>query len=196
MKNGQPYWEVLHKYPKWFFSNNFNFLSDYKEKEFRILQLGVFTGDASQYFANHILKHPHSILVDVDTWTGSPELYDEKYDWYEIEDIYDDRMQHHIRSGKVIKNKTTTDDFFKKNKLHYDLIYIDASHEFKDVYNDAANSLKWVKSNGYILFDDYNINFDTIESFGVKKAVDKFLKDYADSLNVINIGEQALVQVK
>ena len=37
----------------------------------------------------------------------------------------------------------------------FDFIYIDGSHEFFDVYNDAIYSFKFCKKGGYLVFDDY-----------------------------------------
>ena len=41
----------------------------------------------------------------------------------------------------------------------FDFIYIDGSHYYDDVLNDAVNSFNALKENSYILFDDYNWNF-------------------------------------
>ena len=50
-----------------------------------------------------------------------------------------------------------SDSFFNKNlsNTKYDVVYIDGSHFYKDVLNDAMNSYKLLKKNGIIIFDDF-----------------------------------------
>lgn len=70
-------------------------------------------------------------------------------------------------------------DFFKKNKLKFDLIYIDGSHEYEDVKQDIIESLKHVKEGGIISGHDYNS-----KSIGVIQAVNEFFNNveiYEDS---------------
>lgn len=58
-------------------------------------------------------------------------------------------------SGKKFTNfKMTSDNFFKRNKKKYDIIFIDGLHLCEQVILDINNSLKCVKNNGYILIDD------------------------------------------
>lgn len=38
------------------------------------VQIGSFEGGSALWFAQHLLKHPESSMVCVDTWEGSPEI--------------------------------------------------------------------------------------------------------------------------
>lgn len=38
------------------------------------VQIGSFEGGSALWFAEHLLKHPESSMVCVDTWEGSPEI--------------------------------------------------------------------------------------------------------------------------
>ena len=49
----------------------------------------------------------------------------------------------------------TSDEFFKNNKKLFDVIFIDGLYEYVQVRKDAANALKILKSNGYIVFHDF-----------------------------------------
>jgi hypothetical protein len=60
-------------YPNWFESTDAkpNFernLLPLADKEIKCLQIGAYTGDATKWMVENILKQPHSFLVDVDTW--------------------------------------------------------------------------------------------------------------------------------
>lgn len=50
--------------------------------------------------------------------------------------------------------KKTSDDFFKRNMLQFDLIFIDGDHSADQVEKDFINSLECLTSNGFIVIHD------------------------------------------
>ncbi len=50
--------------------------------------------------------------------------------------------------------RSTSDNFFKKNNLFFDLIFIDGLHEFDQVCKDIENSLNFLSNNGVIILHD------------------------------------------
>ena len=50
--------------------------------------------------------------------------------------------------------RKTSDDFFLKNKINFDLVFIDGLHEYKQAKNDIINSLKFLNKDGIILVHD------------------------------------------
>lgn len=52
--------------------------------------------------------------------------------------------------------KMTSDEFFKKNRDFFDIIFIDGLHTRKQVYRDIENSLKVLNEGGLILVHDTN----------------------------------------
>jgi CRISPR/Cas system CSM-associated protein Csm4 (group 5 of RAMP superfamily) len=50
----------------------------------------------------------------------------------------------------------TSDEFFKKNRKKFDLIFIDGLHHWEQVERDFDNSLKCLSENGTIVFHDCN----------------------------------------
>jgi len=50
--------------------------------------------------------------------------------------------------------RITSDDFFKKNKKNFDIIFIDGLHEYDQVRKDIFNSLNFLKKDGMILLHD------------------------------------------
>ena len=55
-------------------------------------------------------------------------------------------------SGGTIK--ATSDQFFKKNKNFFDIIFIDGLHQYHQVKKDITNSIKFLNKNGVILLHD------------------------------------------
>ncbi len=51
-------------------------------------------------------------------------------------------------------HRMTSDDFFKQNKITFDLIFIDGLHVYEQVLKDIENSLKVLNDNGVILIHD------------------------------------------
>ena len=72
-------------------------------------------------------------------------------------------------------------DFFKMNKNKYDFIFIDGSHQFKDVYDDICNSLKILNKYGLILIHDYYYSKNKVNnkiiSYGPYFALKKILNE-------------------
>ena len=56
-----------------------------------------------------------------------------------------------IRGGTL---RMTSDEFFKNNKLFFDLIFLDGLHTYEQTIKDIDNSLKHLKKNGLIVIHD------------------------------------------
>ena len=73
-----------------------------------------------------------------------------------------DLIQCNIKLGvdpNPVKNyilSMTSDEFFKKNKENFDIIFIDGLHYQEQVYKDIINSLAILNNNGYIICHDMN----------------------------------------
>ena len=50
--------------------------------------------------------------------------------------------------------KDTSDNFFKKNKKNFDVIFIDGLHHYEQCRKDIINSLKVLNKNGFIFLHD------------------------------------------
>ena len=150
-------------YPNWFgyVQANFEeFLTPLAGKDdLLLLQLGVFTGDASVWIAENILTGKSGWLIDVDTWQGSDELdhksmdFDDVYAAYKLKTaLYKTKIRNTIKTFK-----TTTTWFLTsvRKDPDYDFIYIDADHTTVGVILDAELAWPQLKSGGIMAFDDY-----------------------------------------
>ena len=50
--------------------------------------------------------------------------------------------------------RMTSDDFFKKNEINFDVVFLDGLHTYEQTIKDINNSLKFLKKNGVILIHD------------------------------------------
>ena len=62
--------------------------------------------------------------------------------------------------------KSTTDEFFNKNKENFDVIFIDADHKYESCVKDFENSLKILNYNGFIFIHDTDPISEKYTDFG------------------------------
>jgi predicted O-methyltransferase YrrM len=182
-------------YPNWFENDgqeNFkNHLMQYKDKPVRMLQIGAYTGDASLWLYDNILKYNNnSVLIDVDTWEGSDEPSHHQMNWESVEQFYDVKTQTGQQSKKIIKVKSTSDWFFKNNLEKYDFIYVDGDHTSYGVIKDAINAYECLNVNGIIGFDDYQWSAGLGMLNEPKLAIEAFHAIYYDRLEILVDGYQ------
>ena len=155
----------------------------------QILEIGSWEGRSSCFFLNYFKK---SILTCVDTWKGSEENFiDDNPDLNLIEKNFDRNVAEWNK--RLIKHKSESKNFFSLNRKNFDFIYIDGSHYYDDVLNDAQEGFKVLKENSYMLFDDYNWNFHKYGKNPIN-AINLFLKINKEQLKIIYVSEQVLIQ--
>jgi predicted O-methyltransferase YrrM len=182
-------------YPNWFESdgkNNFQtHLLPLKDNPLRALQIGAYTGDASVWIWEHLLKNnSNSVLIDIDTWEGSDEPSHHQMNWESVESFYDVKTGEAQRQRKIIKIKSTSDWFFKNNLEKYNFIYIDGDHTSYGVLKDAVNAYECLNINGIIAFDDYKWSAGLGYLNEPKLAIDAFSTIYSDRLELLVDGYQ------
>lgn len=184
-------------YPNWFDSQKYNFenhLTRFKGKpNLKFLQVGAYTGDASEWLLTSILLDPSSTLTDVDTWEGSDEREHQAMDFNLVYGIYLNRMSKyenvlHIRGDSANVLHTLNDK--------YDFIYIDGDHTEKAVYRDAINAWPLLNPQGILAFDDYLWGQDVHPSLRPKIAIDTFLEEKQGEYELLSQDYQVWVQKK
>lgn len=188
-------------YPNWFASTaqaNFEqFLRPMSgQPHLKFLQLGAFTGDASEWLLENILTGPASMLDDVDTWKGSDEQSHAEMDFKDVYKVYKNKTKRF--TGKVFSYRGSTFDFL----LHYagcceclayefDFIYIDADHTSAGVFLDAELSWRVLKPGGIMAFDDYTWQHESGRpALAPKGGIHMFLDRHAGEYEVLAINLQ------
>lgn len=185
-------------YPNWFNISAVKYFDLILPRRFAgkplvdFLQIGAYTGDASEWMLDNILTDPTSWLTDVDTWAGSEEEAHKQFDWNQLEHFYDSRMSAYTNVCKV---KGYSEEFLNTaEKAHYDFIYIDGDHTSSGVYTDATLSWDKLKSNGIMAFDDYLWQHDTKQNhLRPKPGIDKFLEEHANEYKMLVMDEQVWI---
>jgi predicted O-methyltransferase YrrM len=153
-----------------------------------ILEIGSYEGRSAIFFLNYFNA---SEITCVDTWLGSHEHVKKMG---EIEKNFDNNLK--LYENKLIKHKTTSDNFFLTNKLLFDLIYIDGLHTYDQVKSDLENAYKFLRPKGHLLIDDYLWKFYPTNKKNVINSANEFIQKYNNNLEVIYISSQVLLKKK
>jgi hypothetical protein len=185
--------------PNWFEISARSFFERFVPNyPFRALQIGVWTGDATQWLLENSLAFE---IHDVDSW--SPQNPKLSYSASELdidaarkslegaEIFYDLRFK---ANPYVVKHKLFSDLFFSRNTQVFDFVYIDGDHSSIQTAIDGLNAFQCLAKGGIMAFDDYLWDLEIDEYLRPKNGIDGFLKIAGTRVKVLEIGEQVRVQ--
>jgi predicted O-methyltransferase YrrM len=154
----------------YFSSSAFYFYNLLKKlpKNLKYLEIGSYEGNSALYVSTNF---PNSNITCVDLWEDVEE-YKGK-DFNIIEKNFDLNLKGLSNINKI---KSTSDDFFIKNTIMYDFIYIDGNHKFDYVLRDCENALRFLNNDGFLVCDDYIWDYYNDIKLNPCFAVNKFLK--------------------
>ena len=190
------------KIPKWE-----TYLEDLKGKEgLRFLEIGCWEGRSTCWLLQNILTHPTCTMTCVDplplftkeqiqhcaaSWglqPPFPDSFDSKAIFLSNIDVIgaiDKLIFHHGKSEDVLP-------FLPKD--HYDFIYIDGSHYAPDVLSDAILSWRLLRTEGMLIFDDYELQTKKHMYENPKTGIDAFLSTFRDRYEIIDKGWQVVLR--
>ena len=133
------------------------------------VEVGTWLGRSAAYMATEIANSKKNIkFFCIDTWEGSEEH--KKNDMIKDRDLYAEFLcntklvQNYIIPYRIMSHKAA--QLFADDSL--DFVFIDASHDYKNVMIDLNSWYPKVKKGGVFAGHDYP------GWLGVKKAVDEF----------------------
>ena len=147
-----------------------------------IIEVGSWLGSSAIHMAQGIKKNKlDAVIICVDTWLGSIEhwLNPRWRPWLKMKNGYPQiyfQFLFNVNS-KGVQNQiipfpntsTIAASLFLKYGVKADLIYIDASHEEKDVLKDLESYYPLLSNKGIMFGDDYSL-------MGVRPALESFSK--------------------
>ena len=179
----------------WFNPQNFKILEKYKNmNNIQFLEIGSFEGYGTNYFIDNVLTG-NSSSTCIDPWIKYSESTITKIsEWDNLinENTYNIFMNNTIHNkNKIIIKRGLSCDILPTLEKVYDFIYIDGDHSEKAVYIDAIYSFNILRNNGIMIFDDYEWNQGEKSP---KNAIDRFLKEYENKIEVIVINHQVVIK--
>ena len=158
-------------------------------KKINVLEVGSYEGRSSFFLVKNLKKIK---LTCVDTFKPFHELqgnYPSKFS-----QIYKNfKFNTKKFKNRVKTKKQKSKYFFYENKKKFSLIYIDGSHEYKDVLHDSIAAFKICDKNGIIIFDDFfweNKKTSTSPVF----AILKFLSQKRNNIKILYVNYQIIIQ--
>lgn len=130
-----------------------------------IVELGTWVGLSAIHIAEWAGEG--SALYTVDHFKGNPSSQQNPDLQDLVPVLYEQFLSnviHHELTDRIIPVKMATDEAAEELQIIADLIYIDAGHEFDDVYNDIMTWFPKLKKGGIMCGDDYY-------GLGVQQAV-------------------------
>lgn len=167
------------------------------------LELGVFEGLSLVWMFQHVLTHPDSRAVGIDSWLPTTKMDDRQMEevmnrafrnvseWWWGNRCRMMRMSTDIALRKMAKKHDgkglMPEDqwgFLGIKEDSVDLCLVDASHYSLGVYDDARHVLPLMKRGGWMVFDDIDLDIKK-QPDGVKLGVDLFLSQFGDRVKLV-----------
>jgi predicted O-methyltransferase YrrM len=171
--------------------SGYSFTSDYISKnlenwtrlleEFRgrpgiqMLEIGSYEGRSAVWFLENILTHPTAGIICVDFFTR-----------LSLSMRFDHNIRHSGAVAKVTKIKGHSDAILITQPFdHFDIIYVDGSHDAAPVLMDAMLCWYRLKPGGVMIFDDYLWDKEGPASDRPQIAIDLFLTAFEGSYDLL-----------
>lgn len=163
-------------------------LKSFRDKEeLQYLEIGVFEGRAFLWMLENIATHQTSRATAVDPFVLVGQSFP-KYAERFFNNIELSGQKHRTR---VIRGYSQTE--IRKLPLdHYDIIYIDGSHSNDDALEDAILSMRLLKEDGILIFDDYVLEEPSLG--GPKQAIELFFQLYGKRFTLLHVGHQVILK--
>lgn len=159
-----------------------------RDRTYKILQIGVFTGDATDW----LLKNRDVTFIhDVDIWHDVEGVHREGHN-AEVEAYYDSRL---FDSNKVFKFKKTSNEFFVAEgmKFTYNFIYIDGDHSAIQTAIDGLNAFNVLEEGGILAFDDFLWHSSQGSFYEPKIGIRSFLRVTSSRSRILHLGRQVWI---
>ena len=161
-------------------------LARYTDKpNVQYLEIGLFEGGSAMWVLDNILTHPTSHMTGIDPFEDT-ESHEAQFP------TYPERFRANLDlSGAT--SRTTVIQGFSQTAMrdlpleHYDIIYIDGSHEYEDALEDAVRARRLLKPGGVLIIDDY-LGIRT-----VRRAANQFYWAFGEEFELTHKGRQLIL---
>ena len=194
----------------WFRYNQFeNYLKGFNPN--KILEIGSFEGKSTVWFIEKYIDNDSKSITCIDPWLNynhnevSLHTYGETSDDRDYDNVQiKDRFLSNIRLTGKDSQVRVLHGFshielpkLNVNSDKFDLIFIDGNHTASFVLTDAIYSWWLLNDGGIIIFDDYGWVYENDNNQSVPKfAIDSFIECFKGYLEVVHLGEYAIIKKK
>jgi len=203
-KENIPDFDTKHFFTADWFSNgvvNFEFVLGHMEAPLKsILEIGSHEGRSTCWMLQNMLAHDGTITC-IDPFGNTP-LNAYTHDHLPEQRIIQDIHRHNTDLAKL---PTQTVEVMPVMSYHglaklivdqreFDLVYVDGSHCSDAVLADAVMAFGLLKSNGYMIFDDYLWNESPDILDHPKMSIDAFVNMFQKHIRIGVINYQYVIQ--
>ena len=153
----------------------------------KILEIGSFEGQSSVFFSDKLLDNENSFLICVDPFfdSGTVNGITTLYVDVNVKNRFINNISKSKNFNKITHHCITSDDFFLKNKITFNFIYVDGCHNPEYVKRDINNAFKFLEKNGILWMDDYLYGNRKQHIGRPKDVIDEFLKENSGKYEII-----------
>lgn len=158
------------------------------QPDIQYLEVGLFEGASFFWVLEKILTDPTSHATGIDPFIR---------EYSQIKNYSDTFYENLELSG--VGDRTTIIEGFSQVELRklplasYDIIYIDGSHNARDVLEDAVLSWRLLKPGGMLIFDDYELWWERPPPARPRLGIDVFHTFYGSEFTVEHFGYQVMM---
>lgn len=143
-------------------------------KNISVMEVGVAAGDFSAKIIEHL--NPYRLVL-VDTFVQCDPILaangrELRYLEGENEAFVRNRFKNNPEVEVVVG---LSQEVLPKLNEKFDMIYLDASHQYNNICTDIENSIPLLKEDGILALNDYTIYNPDGDDYGVIKACNQFL---------------------
>jgi predicted O-methyltransferase YrrM len=160
------------------------------------LEIGSYEGRSAIWIAENMMRGDDSLFC-VDTWKGGEEHSGE--DMLEVHHRFlrnmeklENRKNLYWHSAQETSVMALGEMIQESYAFHF--IYIDGSHQAKDVLTDACMAWQLLAPGGLMVFDDYLWGDPRDVLHRPKLAIDAFVNIFAEDLTVLYVGHQLVIK--
>ncbi|HEY9725962.1 MAG TPA: class I SAM-dependent methyltransferase [Chroococcales cyanobacterium] len=185
------------------FTNNIpvweKYLHHFAGKHINALEIGSFEGESACWLIDNVLTHQFARLTCIDLFNN------------EYSNQFNFNISKSGASEKITKIQGLSQEVLRKLPLNsFDIIYIDGSHLASDVLEDAVLSWRLLKTEGIIIFDDYELVYLNSfacsyhsgvmigayfkPSFNPKVGIDAFLSTFEPKIKILHKEYQVFIE--
>ena len=171
------------------------YLNTFIDKKINCLEIGSYKGDTTVWMLKNLCKNKDSRVYSVDPWEESPGYLN--INFKDIEKTFDENVKNSGKGTQNVKMKMFSTEAFNtliNKKITFDIIFIDNSHEAKNIMRDAVLYWDLLNENGILIFGDYEWDKLNKDYLRPSIAIDSFIHIYKPELQVIFKGYQLMVE--